>query len=134
MLVAILATGLAPALYASAPSLSQVLSGELVVGGTGKAVRRNALVIIQVAVCTLVLVGMGLCQRSLYNLRHVDPGFSERNLVALSVYPRDQNMTEAQGRALHDNLRTQLSAQVESGGSVHCLCWAPTGGCNFRKA
>jgi putative ABC transport system permease protein len=109
MLMAILATGLAPALYASAPSLSQVLSGEIVVGGTGKAVRRNTLVIIQVGVCTLVLVGMGLCQRNLYNLRRVDPGFSERNLVALAVYSRDQNMTEAQGRALHDNLRHQLS-------------------------
>lgn len=39
MLIASLATGLAPALYASAPALAQVLSGEIVVGGTRKGVR-----------------------------------------------------------------------------------------------
>src|SRR6202041_676732 len=98
MIVAIAGTGLAPALYASAPSLAQVLSGELVVGGTGKAVRRNILVIVQVAMCTLVLVGMGLCERSLYNLRHVDPGFSARNLIAMAGYPNDQTIPEAKGR------------------------------------
>jgi putative ABC transport system permease protein len=109
MIIAIAATGLAPALYASAPSLSQVLSGELVIGGTGKAVRRNILVIVQVAVCTLVLVGMGLCQRSLYNLRHVDPGFSARNLIAMAIYPKDEALPEAKGRPLFEDLRRQVS-------------------------
>ena len=85
MLIAILATGLAPALYASSPHVAQVLSGEIAVGGTGKRVKRNVLVMVQVAACTVVLVGMGLCQRSLYNLRHVDLGFSARNLVVVQV-------------------------------------------------
>src|SRR5207245_1008649 len=62
-LIASLATGLAPALYASSPALAQILGGEMVVGGTRKRNRRNTLVVVQVAVCTLVLVGMGLCQR-----------------------------------------------------------------------
>ena len=61
--------------YASSPNLALILSGETAVGGTRKRVRRNKLVILQVAVCTLVLAGMGLCQRNLYNLRHVDMGF-----------------------------------------------------------
>src|SRR6185369_10205754 len=87
MCIAVLATGLAPALYASSPNLAHMLSGEIAVGGTRKNRRRNMLVIAQVAVCTLVLVGMGLCERSLYNLRHTDPGFSARNLVALTVFP-----------------------------------------------
>jgi macrolide transport system ATP-binding/permease protein len=110
MLIAIVATGLAPALYASSPSLSQVLSGELVIGGTGKAIRRNALVIVQVAVCTLVLVGMGLCERSLYNLRHVDPGFHARNLVAMAIYQSQEGYTDAQSKALFADLRRQVSA------------------------
>jgi len=110
MLVAILATGLAPALYASAPDLAPVLSGELAVGGTRKAVRRNVLVIVQVAVCTLVLVGMGLCQRSLYNLRHIDPGFSQRNLITAPFYLDSQGYTEARGKELYGNLRRQVSA------------------------
>ena len=107
--IAIAATGVAPALYASAPSLSQVLSGELVVGGTGKAVRRNVLVIVQVAMCTLVLVGMGLCQRSLYNLRHVDPGFSARNLIAMAVYPNDDALPEVKGKPMFGDVKRRVS-------------------------
>jgi putative ABC transport system permease protein len=94
-----LVTGLAPALYASSPALAQMLGGEIVVGGTRKSVRRNALVIVQVAVCTLVLVGMGLCQRDLYNLRHADLGFSARNVMAVGVFLRAEGYdTEARGK------------------------------------
>jgi len=116
MLIAIFATGLAPALYASRPDLSQVLGGEIVVGGTRKNVRRSALVIVQVAVCTLVLVGMGLCQRSLYNLRHTDPGFSQRNLVAVTIYPQDDKATGVAGREQQENARRAVAslAGVES--------------------
>jgi predicted permease len=116
MLIALLATGVAPALYASSPGLAQVLGGELVVGGTRKNARRSALVIVQVAVCTLVLVGMGLCQRSLYNLRHADPGFSARNLVAAQLVPTQEGISEAKGKALYTAVRTAVSslAGVES--------------------
>ncbi len=110
MLMVILTTGLAPACYAASPNLAQILSGEIVVGGTGKGVRRNALVIIQVAICTLVLVGMGLCQRNLYNLRHVDPGFSARNLVAVAVYVESEGSSEARGKELYETLRRTVSA------------------------
>jgi putative ABC transport system permease protein len=109
MLIAILATGLAPALYASSPNLAQILSGEIVVGGVRKNARRSALVIAQVAVCTLVLVGTGLCQRSLYNLRHSDPGFSARNLVAARIFPRE-GASEADSKQLVERLRGAVSA------------------------
>jgi predicted permease len=108
--IAILATGLAPALYASSPALAQVLSGEVAVGGARKGVRRNILVIVQVAICTLVLIGMGLCQRSLYNLRHADPGFSARNLVAVQFYLARDVYPEARGKELYGTLRRQVSA------------------------
>ncbi len=110
MLIAILASGLTPALYASRPDLAQVLGGEIVVGGTRKNVRRSVLVIVQVAVCTLVLVGMGLCQRSLYNLRHTDPGFSERNLVAVTIFPQGEKTSEARAKELQDNAKRAVSA------------------------
>jgi predicted permease len=115
-LLAILATGLAPALYASSPALSQMLAGELVVGGRRKSARRSALAIVQVAVCTLVLVGMGLCQRSLYNVRHADPGFSARNLIALQLFAKDDPNAQTKGEALHEDARAAVSslAGVES--------------------
>jgi putative ABC transport system permease protein len=104
MLIAILATGLAPALYASSPNLAQVLNGEIVVGGRRKNFRRSVLVVVQVAISTVVLVGMGLCERSLYNLRHADTGFSARNLVAVTVYP-PEGSSEAKARELYAAFR-----------------------------
>ncbi len=109
VLIAILATGLPPALYASSPNISQVLSGEIVVGGTRKMARRSMLVIVQVAICTVVLIGMGLCQRSLYNLRHVDPGFSARNLLAVQVYAKSAGYDEARGKQLYETLRRSVA-------------------------
>jgi predicted permease len=116
VLIASIATGLAPALYAASPGLAQILSGEIAVGGTRKGVRRNALVIIQIAVCTLVLVAMGLCQSSLYNLRHVDPGFSARHLVAATIYLESEGYSEARGKQFYEPLRRTVSSlpDVES--------------------
>ncbi len=109
--IATIATGLAPALYASSPQIAQVLTSEIVIGGARKSFRRNALVVTQVSVCTLVLVGMGLCQRNLYNLRHADPGFSARNLVALNVFAEAEGYNEeARGRELHETLRRAAAA------------------------
>jgi hypothetical protein len=110
LLMVIVTTGLAPALYASSPGLAQILSGEIAVGGTRKAVRRNTLVVSRVAICTLVLVGMGLCQRNLYNLLQVDPGFSARNLVAVTVSLAGEGYTEARGKESYETLRRTVSA------------------------
>lgn len=108
--IAIAATGLAPAVYASTPNLMQVLGGEIVVGGTRKNFRRNVIVVVQVAVCTVVLIGMGLCERSLYNLRHSDFGFTARNLLVMSVYdPMVKGFPEAQGKELFGRVRAALS-------------------------
>jgi predicted permease len=110
MLLAILATGLPPALYASNPAIAQILGGEIVVGGTRRTARRNILAVTQVAVCTLVLVGLGLCQRNLYNLRHADLGFSARNLVSIQIFPRSENYTEAQAREIYAKLLKSTAA------------------------
>ena len=71
VIVACLATGVAPALYGSSVNLAGALSGEVGTGGRKKGVIRNGLVIVQVAVSTLALVGVALCYRSLHNLRSV---------------------------------------------------------------
>src|SRR5256885_13094828 len=57
ILIASVVSGLAPALYASKPNLASALSGEIAIGGTGRGVIRSTVVVVQVAVCTLVLVG-----------------------------------------------------------------------------
>jgi predicted permease len=103
--IATLVTGLVPATYASSANVAGALSGEAVVGGTRKGLIRNALVVVQVAVCTLVVVGVGLCLRSLHNLHEVNLGFSPRNLVAVMIDPQSNNLSEAQGLNLYSELK-----------------------------
>jgi predicted permease len=102
-------TGLTPAIYASSANVASALSGEAVVGGTRKNVIRNALVVIQVAVCTLVVVGFGLCLRSLHNLRDVNLGFSPQNLVATMIDTQSSGFSEAQGLNLYKELKRSAS-------------------------
>lgn len=104
-----LATGIVPGLYSSTPNLAGALSGEIAIGGTRKGRVRNSLVVIQVAVCTLVFIGVGLCYRSLSNLRNVNLGFSARNIAILTADLQPAAPTEAQGRALYAKVREAVS-------------------------
>ena len=111
--IASVATGLTPAIYASATNVAGALSGEAVVGGTHKSYIRNALVVIQVAVCTLVMVGVGLCVRSLQNLKDVNLGFSTRNLAAIMIDLQSNGLSEAQGLNSYRQLK---QAALQLGG------------------
>jgi len=93
VLIACFATGIAPALYGSSVNLASALTGETAIGGSKKAVIRNGLVIVQVAVSTLVLIGVALCDRSLHNLRSVELGFSRAIWWASSRGPRIRGST-----------------------------------------
>ena len=121
ILVAGLAAGLPPALNSSKPDLAAAMTGEIVVGGTRKGILRNALVVIQVAVCTLVMVGVGLCLRSLHNLREVNPGFTARNIAAVMVDMQESGYSEAQGRKFYEDLRREASQLY----GVESFCLAP---------
>jgi len=100
-----LVTGLVPGMYSSTPNLAGALSGEIAVGGSRKGRVRNALVAIQVAVCTLVLIGVGLCFRSLNNLREVNLGFSARNIAIITTNVQSAAHTEDAGRKLFATMR-----------------------------
>jgi predicted permease len=104
------ATGLAPGLQASTPNLAAALSGEIAIGGTRKGRVRNLLVVIQVAACTVVLIGVGFCFMSLHNAKHVDIGFSARNVAIFDVNDlQPLGYSEKQGRALYDRIRESVS-------------------------
>jgi predicted permease len=125
-----LATGVVPGLYSSSPNLAGALSGEIAVGGTRKGRIRNALVVIQVAVCTVVLIGVGLCFQSMSNLQHVNLGFSARNLAILTLDLRANGYSEEQGRNIYTRMR-QAAAQiygVESTGLASDLPVSGNGG------
>ena len=100
-----LAAGVVPGLSASTPHLAAALSGEIVVGGTRKGRVRGVLVAMQVAVCTLVFIGVGLCFRSLHNLRHVDLGFATRKIAIATTDLQTAAPSEEQGRKLYARIR-----------------------------
>ena len=88
MLTAVL-FGLAPAVQSTRPELTSTLKDEAagVIGGTGHARFRQALVVAQVGLSVLLLAGATLFARSLYNLRSVNPGFDTEHLLAFAVDP-----------------------------------------------
>jgi len=90
-LVAGLLFGLAPALHATSPVLTQVLREESGRASSG-AMRqrfRNALVVAQVALCLILLVGAGLFLQSLRRAQVLQPGFDPDHVVMASfdVFP-----------------------------------------------
>jgi predicted permease len=120
--IASLAAGLAPALNSSKPNLAAAMTGETAIGGTRKGIFRSVLVVIQVAVCTLVMVGVGLCLRSLKNLREVDPGFTALNLATVMVDLQESRYNETQGRKFYEDLRHEASQLY----GVESVCLAPS--------
>ena len=129
VLLATVATGLPPALYASSPNLAQILAGELVAGGGARSRRRKALVVVQVAVCTLMLTGMGLCLRNLSNLRRADIGFSAQNLLGHSVYQGSTGAGEERSQTFYDTAR-RAAASVPGVESVALASEMPLLGVN----
>jgi predicted permease len=115
--IASLATGLTPAICASSTNVAGALSGEAVIGGTHKSYVRNAMVVIQVAVCTLVIVGVGLCVRSLQNLKDVNLGFSARNLASVMIDLQSNGVPEAQRPNSYSQLK---QAALQLGGVQSC--------------
>jgi putative ABC transport system permease protein len=98
--------GLAPAMAASRVNLDGVLRGARSsrVGG-----HRAALVVFQVALCTLLLTGAGLLVRTFRQLHGMDPGFDRDRVVTFTAYPGISGYTHEQGeklrRALLDRVR-----------------------------
>src|SRR5262249_15268013 len=82
-------------------------------GGTRKRARRNLLVAGQIAASTLVLIGMGLCQRSLANEQRAALGFSARNLITAQVPVLPSEATavrEAKAEQFREGVRTAVAA------------------------
>jgi predicted permease len=131
IVIASLASGLAPALYASKPNLAAALTGEIAVGGTRRGWMRAIVVAVQVAVCTLVLAGTGLCWRSLENLRHVDTGFSARNIAAVLAFPEAETTPE-NGLRIGAEIRRSLMA-LHGIESVALVDELPLGGGNGNR-
>ncbi len=104
--------GLAPALQASKPDFVAALKEDT--PGLGGRARwlglRNLLVVAQVALSLVVLIGAGLCVKSLRALQAVDPGFEPAKVVTAS-FDLDQNgYNEERGRQFIAELSERVAA------------------------
>jgi predicted permease len=108
--------GLAPAWQGTRIELATSLKDETSGGGVRKSRLRSLLVVGQVAVCSLLLVGSGLCLRSLLHAQSIEVGFETGNRLIATLDLSSLGYSEEKGRAFFDNLieRTRNIPGVES--------------------
>jgi putative ABC transport system permease protein len=114
--------GLAPALHASRPKMSEALG--TVSQPPGRRRFASSLVVAEVSLAFILLVGSGLLLRSFVSLANVDPGFSRSGVVALQVFaygPRYAGPERT--RAFFDAATTRLRSVpgVETAGLVSAM-------------
>jgi predicted permease len=101
---------LVPAVSAFRMDLVRALSGggrSAGLGGRGRLFR-SAIVVLQVALCFVLLVGSGLMFRSFLAIRRVDPGFDPNGLMTFQLLggrPGPAEQRTAVQRQLEDRLR-----------------------------
>ena len=93
----VLLCGLAPALAASRASLDSILRGAR---STLRWRGRRALIVFEVALCTVLLAGAGLLVRTFKDLRDQNPGFDRDHIAVFTLGPGVHHYTQEQARAL----------------------------------
>jgi predicted permease len=95
------AFGLVPALRGTRPDLVTNSTSDAHGGaGVRRFGLRNGLVVAQTAICTLLLVGMGLFLTSLQAARGMDLGLTNRNLLLLAFDPALDRRPDQQSKQL----------------------------------
>ena len=106
-----LVSGLAPALGASRPNLITAMKDEtLAVGNIRRLSLRNLLVVAQVALSFVVLVGAGLCIRSLQKQQAIDAGFESSRVLLMSLDVSLNGYDEARGQQFYRQLMERVKS------------------------
>jgi putative ABC transport system permease protein len=100
-LVTALLFGLAPALRASKPDVHEMLKEGTTRSSPGLPRQRlqKALVVVQVALASVLLVGGGLLLQSLYRLMTRDPGFDPRHVLTVRLHRGGAGTADAEREA-----------------------------------
>jgi len=101
----VLLFGLAPAIAASRTSLDSILRGAR---SSGSLRGRQALILIQVALCTLLLSGAGLLIRTFDQLHKLNPGFDPNHVITFTLEPFTAGYTRDQEIAFCKSLLARI--------------------------
>ena len=120
------AAGLLPALRMSKADLNEALKQGLgrTASNSGGNRTRNMLVVSEVALSLMLLISAGLMIRSLWTLRHVNPGFDPHDVVTMEVSVPTGKFTEpTQQIAFFSDVLDGVRALpgVQSAGLIHSL-------------
>lgn len=102
--------GLAPALQATRPGLSQALRETSAQGGAARTRLRSVLVVAQIAISLVVLIAAGLVVRTLQQLQTMNPGFDPQNALTMSFDLGLQGYDDQRGEQFYH----QLTERVQS--------------------
>ncbi|HEY3741579.1 MAG TPA: ABC transporter permease [Bryobacteraceae bacterium] len=121
-LAAAIVFGLVPALQSARPDVAQVLRAAGRTSGlSGGSLLRNAVVVIEVALCFVLLVGSGLMFRSFLALQHIDPGYDPHDLLVFGTLGGRPTRNAVEFAAYVEQMRAALAAVpgVESATSAN---------------
>jgi predicted permease len=100
--------GLAPALQATRPGLSQALRETSAQGGAARTRLRSVLVVAQIAISLVVLIAAGLVVRTLQQLQTMNPGFDSQNGLTMSFDLGLQGYDEDRGQQFYKQLTERV--------------------------
>ena len=102
--------GLAPALQATRPGLSQALRETSAQGGAARTRLRSVLVVAQIAISLVVLIAAGLVVRTLQQLQTMNPGFDPSNALTMSFDLGLQGYDDEHGQQFYRQLTQRIQA------------------------
>jgi predicted permease len=105
-----IAFGVMPALRSTRRDLIPALKDERQLAGPRRSRLRGCFVVAQITVCLVLLISAGLCVRSLFNARSIDPGFSTHNIAVAHLDPGSLGYTDAQDRQFYQQLLERVRA------------------------
>jgi predicted permease len=105
-----IAFGVVPALRSTRRDLIPALKDDTRLAGPRRSRLRGSLVVAQITVCLVLLISAGLCVRSLFNARSIDPGFSTHNIAVAQLDPGSLGYTESQDRQFYQLLLERVRA------------------------
>jgi predicted permease len=103
-------TGLLPALQANRSDLAAALKAGGRDAGASRSHARAALVLVQSALCAVLLVGAGLFLRSFHNVSTFRLGYDVDPIVVVHENFRGTRLTDAEGIALEERLLAEVRA------------------------
>ncbi|HLX45240.1 MAG TPA: ABC transporter permease [Bryobacteraceae bacterium] len=119
--------GVVPALRASRPDVMNVLRGSSRTAGLGSSGPRGAVVVVEVALCFVLLIGSGLMFRSFLELQHVKLGYESHGLLTLQILNNQRLASPEQRAASVRDLQRRLSS-IPGVESVTASNLVPLGG------